>query len=76
MVVPAQPKGGNQGQIGERNNNRNFVALGRAAKTLFIKSPNECNKINIGFVAFGGVLCVLAARMFLYQVSHCTALTI
>lgn len=39
MVVSAQPKGGKQGQKGERNNNRNFVALGRAAKTLSNKKP-------------------------------------
>ena len=34
-----------QGQIGERNNNRNFVALGRVAKPCLIKNPDEGNKI-------------------------------
>lgn len=45
MVVLAQLKGGKQGQIGERNNNRNFVALGRVAKPCLIKNPDERNKI-------------------------------
>ena len=36
-----------QGQIGERNNNRNFVALGRVAKPCLIKNPDERNKIKI-----------------------------
>ena len=47
MVVSAQPKGGNQGLIGERNNKPNFVALGRATKSCQIKSPVERNKIKI-----------------------------
>ena len=39
MLFSANLRKGVGGQIGKRNNNRNFVALGRAAKTLSYKKP-------------------------------------
>ena len=40
---------------GKRNNNRNFVALGRAAKTLSYKKPCRTQQ-NKNFVAFNVIM--------------------
>lgn len=37
---------------GERNNKPNFVALRQGHQPCLIKSPDERNKITLGFVAF------------------------
>ena len=39
MLFSANLRKGVGGQIGKRNNKPNFVALGRAAKTLSYKKP-------------------------------------
>lgn len=61
-------KGENRVTIGQRNNNRNFVALGRASDRMSNKKPWRTQQNNIGFVALAGGLGGLAARMSLYQV--------
>ena len=47
ILRSAQQEGGKQGQIGERNNKPNLVALRQGNQPCLIKSPDERNKIKI-----------------------------